>query len=80
MRERIDIQKIFLNLATSLGDFENGMCTVDINHIDELILGAMLQEYFQEGFIKGMKKYKELEDKKKEQEEFDKHQGKLFDD
>lgn len=80
MKEKINIKQMFLSYGTKYGDFEDGVCIVDLRHIDEVILGAMLEQYYQEGFVKGMRKYKELEDKRREQEEFDKHQGKLFDD
>ena len=80
MKEKINIKQMFLNYANNNGDFEEGICIVDLRHIDEVILGAILEQYYQRGFVDGMRKYKQLEDKRREQEEFDKHQGKLFDD
>lgn len=80
MKEKINIKQMFLNYANNNGDFKEGVCIVDLRHIDEVILGAILEQYYQKGFIDGMIKYKQLEDKRREQEEFDKHQGKLFDD
>lgn len=52
----MDIEDAFIKYAESQNDFENGQCVVDVMHVDELILGAMLREYFQKGITIGIKK------------------------
>lgn len=68
---------MFINLAESLGDFENGSCVVD--NVDDIIIGTALEQYYQNGFLDGLKKYNQIAKDVREKAELDKRQGKLFD-
>lgn len=75
---KIDIQKKFLNYAEKMEDFNDGECVVDIRHVDEVILGAMLESYFVYAYQLALRDYKKELKEKAELEEFEKHQPKLF--
>lgn len=75
---KLNIQKKFLNYAEKMEDFTDEECTVDIRHCDELIIGAMLQTYYIQGYQQAIKDYKQELKEQAAKEEFEKHQPSLF--
>lgn len=78
MKTSIDIHKKFLNYAEKMEDFTDGECTVDVEHTDELILGAMLEQYFVTAYSMAVRDIKKILKEQAEREDFEKHQPSLF--
>lgn len=70
----------FINYAEKMGDYTDGKCTVDVRHLDEMIVGAMLESYWMQAYQLGMKDYKQALEEQQKKEKFDKQQQKLFND
>lgn len=70
----------FINYAEKMGDYTDGKCTVDVCHLDEVIVGAMLESYWMQAYQMGMKDYKQALEEQQKKEKFDKQQLKLFND
>ena len=70
----------FINYAEKMGDYTDGKCTVDVCHLDEVIVGAMLESYWMQAYQLGMKDYKQALEEQQKKEKFDKQQQKLFND
>ena len=70
----------FINYAEKMGDYTDGKCTVDVCHLDEVIVGAMLESYWMQADQLGMKDYKQALEEQQKKEKFEKLQQKLFND
>lgn len=77
---KVNIHTKFLNYAEKLEDFTDGECTVDVRHIDEVILGAMLESYFNYAYQLGMKDYRNELREQAKKEEMERNQPSLFSD
>ena len=73
-----NLYKKFMNYAEKMEDFTDGECIVDIRHCDELIIGAMLQTYYTQGYQQAIKDYKQELKEQAAKEEFEKHQPGLW--